>query len=88
MRKIKLSGRESSFVRCIDYTSHTSGGEIRERTHMELEDLVDVANGLMDAGFVETQPASERVEAVAFDATLFEVNPAYAHELRLATRRA
>jgi hypothetical protein len=87
MRKIKLSGREASFVRCIDYTANTPGSEIRERTHIDLEDIVDIANGLMDAGFVETHPPSERVDAGAFDATLFEVNPAYAHELLAATRR-
>ena len=61
--------------------------EIRERTHMEIDDLVDVLNGLMDAGFVETIPPSERVNVLAFDATVFEVNPAYAQELRVATRR-
>ncbi|MGB8352385.1 MAG: hypothetical protein WCD79_00700 [Chthoniobacteraceae bacterium] len=87
MRKIKLSGREAAVVRSIDYTANTPGHEIRERTHMELEDLVDVLNGLMDAGFVETHPPSERVAAVAFDQTLFEINPAYAQELRVSTRR-
>ena len=87
MRKIKLSGREAAVVRSIDYTANTPGLEIRERTHMELEDLVDVINGLMDAGFVETHPPSERVAMEAFDATMFEVNPAYSQELRVATRR-
>ena len=87
MRKIKLSGREAAFIRCIDYTSSTSGLEIRERTHMETEDLVDTANGLLDAGFMETAPPSERVEAEKFDETMFEVNPAYSQELRTATRR-
>jgi len=87
MRKIKLSGRETAVVRCIDYTSNTAGLEIRERTHMELEDLVDIANGLMDAGFLETTPPSERVAADKFDTTLFEINPAYAQDLRIATRR-
>jgi len=87
MRKIKLSGREAAVVRSIDYTANTPGHEIRDRTHMETEDLVDVVNGLLDAGFVETHPPSERVEMEAFDNTLFEVNPAYAQELRVATRR-
>jgi len=87
MRKIKLSGREAAVIRSIDTTSSTPGHEIRERTHMDIEDLVDVVNGLMDAGFVETIPSSERVAAEAFDATMFEVNPAYTHDLRVATRR-
>jgi hypothetical protein len=87
MRKIKLSGREVAVVRCIDDTSSTPGLEIRERTHMDVEDLVDIVNGLLDAGFVETLPMSERVSAEQFDATMFEINPAYAHELRVATKR-
>jgi hypothetical protein len=87
MRKIKLSGREAAVVRCIDYTANTPGLEIRERTHMELEDLVDVMNGLLDAGFMETHPASDRVVAEKFDATMFEINPAYSQDLRAAVRR-
>lgn len=87
MRKIKLSGREAAVVRCIDFTSNTPGLEIRERTHMEIEDLVDIVNGLLDAGFMETFPSSERVVAEKFDTTLFEINPAYAQDLRVATRR-
>jgi len=87
MRKIKLSGREAAVVRCIDYTANTPGLEIRERTHMELEDLVDTINGLLDAGFMETHPPSERVAPEKFDTTLFEINPAYSQELRVAVRR-
>jgi DNA-binding MarR family transcriptional regulator len=87
MRKIKLSGREVAVVQCIDDTSSTPGLEIRERTHMDIEDLVEIANSLLDAGFVETLPPSDRVTAEKFDATLFEINPAYTHELRVATRR-
>ena len=87
MRKIKLSGREAAVVRSIDFTANTPGLEIRERTHMEIEDLVDVVNGLMDAGFVETHPPSERVALESFETTMFEVNTAYAQDLRAATRR-
>ncbi|HWB59734.1 MAG TPA: hypothetical protein VG733_09585 [Chthoniobacteraceae bacterium] len=87
MRKIKLSGREAAVVRCIDFTSSTPGLEIRDRTHMDTEDLVDILNGLLDAGFVETHPISDKVAPEKFDETLFEVNPAYVQELRVATRR-
>ncbi len=88
MRKIKLSGREAAVVRCIDDTSNTPGHEIRERTHMEIEDLVDIVNAMLEAGFHgDTPAASERVVAEKFDATLFEINPAYAQDLRIATRR-
>jgi DNA-binding MarR family transcriptional regulator len=87
IRKIKLSGREAAVIRSIDFTSHTPGQEIRDRTQMDVEDLVDVVNGLMDAGFVETHPSSESVALEAFVTTMFEVNPAYVHDLRAATRR-
>ena len=87
MRKIKLSGREAAVVRCIDYTANTPGLEIRERTLIDVEDLVDVANGLLDAGFMETHPPSDRVTIEKFDETLFEINPAYSQELRAAIRR-
>jgi hypothetical protein len=88
MRKIKLSGREAAVVRCIDPTAQTPGLEIRERTHMDLEDLVDIVNGLLDAGFAETHPPSDRVAVEKFDTTLFEINPAYSQELRAATKRS
>lgn len=87
MRRIKLSGREIAVIRTAEYESSIAGKDIRERTHMELEDIVDVVNGLLDAGFMETHPPSEHVARETFDTTMFEVNPAYIQELRAATRR-
>lgn len=88
MRKIKLSGRETAVVRSIDYAEGTPGLEIKQRTHIELEDLVDVINGLMDAGFVETIPPSlDHVTTGTFDSTVFEINPSYTLDLRAAMRR-
>lgn len=88
MRKIKLSGREMSVVRSIDFTNGEHGSEILERTHIELDDLVDVVNGLMDSGFIETNPIVEQhVNAATLPATLFEINPAYIQELRAAIAR-
>ena len=87
MRKIKLSGREASVIRSIDLVEGTTGREIHDRTQIPLEDLADVLNGLMDAGFVETIPPSEKVNPAAVVETVFETNPAYNTELRTATRR-
>ncbi len=54
---------------------------------MDVEDLVDIVNGMIEAGFMETLPPVERVPAAKFDTTLFEINPAYAQDLRAAVRR-
>lgn len=88
MRKIKLSGREATVIRAIDSVEGTPGLEIRQRAQMELQDAVDVINGLMDAGFVETiPPAVVHVKAETFDRMVFDVNPSYVLDLRVATRR-
>src|SRR5205823_1521674 len=73
MKKIKLSGREIAVLRAIDFSLSTGGYDILERTHIELHELTDILNGLMDAGYVETNPPSERVAADELQATLFEV---------------
>jgi hypothetical protein len=87
MKKIKLSGREAAVLRAIDFATGTPGGDIIERTHIELDDLVDIVNGLMDVGYVETNPALQKVAATQLPATIFDVNPAYAHDLKAALLR-
>jgi hypothetical protein len=87
MKKMKFSGRELAVLRAVDFATGTTGAEIAERTRIEPDELLDILNGLLDAGYVETIPAVERVCAEAFEETLFEVNPAYVHELRGAIIR-
>src|SRR5207302_6738295 len=87
MKKIKFSGRETAVLRTIDFSTGISGSEIIERTHLEADELLDIINGLMESGFVETNPASERVEIFGLFETIFEINPAYAHDLREAIIR-
>ena len=84
MRHIKLSGREVSIVRAIGFTESALGAEIQDNTHMEPEDVTDVINGLLAAGFIESVPFSEAVELAEMPVTAFEVNPAYVHDLRQA----
>ncbi len=88
MRKIKLSGRETAILRILDFATGTPGPELLEHSHLDAEDFVDVINGLLQAGYMETDPPSEEVTAEMIPGVMFEVNPAYAVDLRVATRRS
>lgn len=88
MRAIKLTGREASVVRAIGFTEPSIGAEIQDTTRMELEDVNDTLNGLISAGFVESIPYYEEVQLAELPVTAFEVNPAYAQELRRAISQA
>ena len=87
MRQIKLSGREASIVRAIGFTESMLGAEIQDQVHMESEDVNDTLNSLLAAGFVESIPYTEEVQLAEMPVTAFELNPAYAHELRQALAR-
>jgi DNA-binding MarR family transcriptional regulator len=83
MKTFKFSGRETSVLRAIDFATGTIGAEILVKTRIEAQDALDILNALLDAGYVETNPSQqEHVELKAFYHTLWEVNPAYAHQLR------
>jgi hypothetical protein len=82
MRTIKLSGRELSVVRAIGFTNSMLGAEIQDYVRMESDDVTDVLNSLMAAGFVESIPYLEQIELAEMPVTAFEVNPAYTHELK------
>jgi hypothetical protein len=87
MRNIKLSGREATVVRAIGFTEAMMGAELQDHTHMESEDVTDTLNSLMSAGFVESIPYYEEVQLAEMPVTAFELNPAYAHELKQALYR-
>jgi len=87
MKKIKFSGRELAVLRAIDFSTGTTGAEIIERTHMDAEEITDILNGLLDAGFAEANPPLARVEVFALFETFFEINPAYVHDLRAVIAR-
>lgn len=84
MRLVKLTGREATIVRAIGFADSAIGADIQDLTKMELEDVTDVLNGLIAAGFIESVPYSEEIQMAEVMATAFEVNPAYVHELRRA----
>jgi hypothetical protein len=87
MRQIKLTGREATIVRAIGFTESMLGTEIQDHARMESEDLTDTLNSLLAAGFVQSIPFAEQIELAEMPVTAFEVNPAYAHEIRLAIAR-
>jgi hypothetical protein len=87
MKKMKFSGREMAVLRAIDFSTGSTGSEIIERTSIDAEETLAILNGLMDAGYVETEPPVHHVEAFAIFETQFEINPGYAHELKDALLR-
>ena len=84
MRHIKLSGREATIVRAIGFAEAMMGAELQDQTHMEGDDVTDTLNGLMSAGFVESVPYHEEIQLAEMPVTAFELNPAYASELKQA----
>ncbi len=87
MRQIKLTGRETTVIRALGFSEAIGGAELQESTRMQPEDVTDTLNGLMSAGFVESTPFYEQVELSAMPGTMFEVNPSYAHEIKIACFR-
>jgi hypothetical protein len=87
MRFIKLSGREATLVRAIGFAEPMMGAELQDAVNMNIDDVTDTLNSLMSAGFVESVPYYEEVELAEMPVTAFELNPAYASELRQALYR-
>ncbi len=84
MRRIKLSGREISLIRVLGFGIGASGEELLETTNYAPAELVDMLNGMMNAGFIVTQPFLLDLEEEQLRGTQFEINAAYAHELKKA----
>jgi DNA-binding MarR family transcriptional regulator len=87
MKEIKLSGRERTVLRYIDWATGTPGCELLEATRLEAEDLVAVLNGLLEVGYIETEPYADQTDERTLVETNFEVNPSYALELKAAMAR-
>jgi hypothetical protein len=87
MRHIKLSGREATVVRAIGFTEAMMGAEIHDYVNMDVEDVTDVLNTLMSAGYVESVPYYDEVQIAEMPVTAFELNPAYVLELKQALYR-
>lgn len=87
MKQIKLTGRERTVLRHIDFATGTPGDELLERTRLEPEDLVATVNGLLQVGYAEIEPYAEQTDEATFRTVLFGVNPSYAQQLREAMAR-
>ena len=88
MKQIKLTGRERAVLRSLDFTTGNTGEELQNHTRIEPEDLVDIINGLMEVGYMEVAPYAEKTSLETYAASMFEVNPSYAQQLRAATARS
>ena len=86
MREINLTVREASVIKALGFTESKLGNEIQDYTQMQIDDVADILNGLMAAGFVECIPYAEEVQLAEVPVTAFELNPAYAQELKVAIR--
>ena len=62
--------------------------QIQEYTQIQPDDLTDVLNALLAAGYVESKPYREQVTPTEMVTIEFEVNPGYVHELRTAMARS
>ena len=82
MKNIRLSGREATVVRSLGFALGMNGTELLEHSRLSEDDLVDVLNGLMEVGYVECTPFAEQTSVAALPTTEYEVNSAYAHELK------
>ena len=71
-------------IRALGFGLAVPGRELGEITRLADEDLADVLNAMMEVGFVESTPFSEKTTAAALPTTEFEVNSAYVHELKSA----
>lgn len=86
-REIKLNGRELGVMRTIGFGLGVPGSEIQERTNIDPDDLCDLLNTLLDIGYLETPTMKERVSIDEMPAEVFEINPSYASDLKVAMRR-
>lgn len=84
MKQIKLTGRERSVLRVLDFSAGNSGEELLESARLEEDDLVGVLNSLMGPGYLEMMPYAEEATVETFRAARFDINPSYAQELRAA----
>ena len=84
MKQIKLTGRERSVLRVLDFVAGNTGKELLEGSRLEPDDLVSVLSGLMGPGYLEMSPYAEEATEDTFRTARFDINPSYAQELRAA----
>ncbi len=88
MRRIKLSGRERAVLKALGFAEAVPGEQILGHTQIQLDDLTDVLNALLAAGYVESKPYREQITSAEMATVEFEINPGYVHELKTSLQRA
>jgi DNA-binding MarR family transcriptional regulator len=88
MRRIKLSGRELAVLKALGFADAVLGRQLQEHTQIPPDDITDVLNALLAAGYVESKPYREQITPAEMWTTEFEVNPGYVHELRSSMQRS
>ena len=86
-RIIRLNGREAAVLRAIGFGLGVSGKDLQERLQMAHDDLADVLNTLLDIGYVETASMREKIPGAEYLEEMFEMNPSYVGDLKIALRR-
>ena len=76
MRRIKLSGRERAVLKALGFAEcDARRGHRRITPKLQADDLTDILNALLAAGFVESKPYREQVTPTEMVTIEFEVNP-------------
>ncbi|HKG97341.1 MAG TPA: hypothetical protein VKA97_05995, partial [Pyrinomonadaceae bacterium] len=60
--------------------------DLLHRTRMDAQDVTDILNAFLVAGFIETIPAREQIAAAELPTLKIEINPGYSHQLSVAIR--
>ena len=82
MKQIKLTGRERSVLRVLDFAAGNTGEELLESSRLEPADLVSVLSSLMGPGYLEMAPFADEATEETFRTARFDINPSYAQEIR------
>ncbi len=86
MRRIKLSGRERTVIRGVGFGEGLLGPDLVERTGLPVDELIDMINGMLECGFLETTPYRDQITEEEFPSLTIEINPGYSQELREAIK--
>jgi len=86
-KPIKLNGREASVIRAIGYGLGMNGKDLIEQTQLPKEDLCDILNTLLEAGYLETPTMKEKTDVDSIEAETFEVNGSFVAGLKAAMKK-
>jgi len=86
-RTIKLSGREANVIRSIGFGLGVTGKELLEQLSVPKDELCDLLNTLITAGFVETATMRDSTDMDTLEDETFEINGSFASDIKTAMKR-